>query len=151
MSFFVSGSRRNFFREIEHWCLKKFWYQFQESEEIFVKLITNLWKSFVSIIKRSTVVPGLMWLWFFWKITLGENHVVRSWWELLSKIFSVSKNFHNMILLCTKITLWEFFKTKMKHHVMRNHVMGNHVRWGTAVFEIGQVQFQCPFMILSDA
>ena len=72
-------------------------------------------------------------MWFFWKITLGENHVVRSWWELLSKIFSVSKNFHNMILLSTKITLWEFFKTKMKHHIMRNHVMGNHISRGTAV------------------
>ena len=40
-----------------------------------------------------------------------------------------------MILLCTKITLWEFFKTKMKHHVMRNHVMGNHVSGGTTVMK----------------
>ena len=32
-----------------------------------------------------------------------------------------------------KITLWEFFITKMKHHVVGNHVMGIHVKWGTAV------------------
>ena len=38
-----------------------------------------------------------------------------------------------MILLCTKIKLSEFLKTKLKHQVMRNHVMGNHISRGTTV------------------
>ena len=64
---------------------------------------------------------------------LAENHVM----GVLSKIFTITKiiqkDSHNVIFLCTKITLWEFFGTKMKHHVMRNHVVGNHVSRGTAV------------------
>ena len=46
------------------------------------------------------------------------------------------KDSHSVIFLCTIITLWEFFITKMKHHVVGNHVIGIHIKWGTAVDKI---------------
>ena len=59
---------------------------------------------------------------------LAENHVM----GVLSKIFTITKiiqkDSHNVVFLCTKITLWEFFGTRMKHHVVENHVMGIHVK-----------------------
>ena len=37
--------------------------------------------------------PSLTWLWFFFflKHHLSRNQVIRSWWKLVSKLFSVSK------------------------------------------------------------
>lgn len=53
----------------------------------------------------------------FFRYHVNQNHVIES----VSKIFSLSKYFYNMILL------WKYF------HVRGNHVIGIHIKQRTTV------------------
>ena len=73
-----------------------FWPNIGYSFKIKIRLKTWVKIDFNSrfIVIFNTAVSRLTWLWFFFlKHHVNWNHIVRlrSWWELVNKIFSVSK------------------------------------------------------------